>query len=369
MAIFEIKSDGLHAIAETRFDTEGLKERSDLQRLIRENIDVLGEGLMVIAEEFGEWLDSNRRIDLLCLDSDAKLVVIELKRTSDGGHMELQAIRYAAMISAMTFDQMVVAHALFSNRANPDLEASRSEILDFLGWTSADEERFNEEVRIILASADFGKELTTAVVWLNDHGLDIRCIRLKPYKTSDGRVMLDVQQLIPLPEVAEFQTQIGFKKQVERSQISSNRHEARLRWWAALLGYAKTKTPLHAGRSPTKDTWISGSSGRGGFNFTYVTRETDSQVEVWIALGPGRDDENMRAFNALKKLQAEIESDFGEKLEWQDLPNRAGCRIRKVLLGGYRSPQEEWPAIHQNLVDAMIRLQRAFSDRIRNLQF
>ena len=48
---------------------------------------------MVLAEEFGDWQDSRRRIDLLCLDRDAGLVVVELKRTEDGGHMELQAIR------------------------------------------------------------------------------------------------------------------------------------------------------------------------------------------------------------------------------------------------------------------------------------
>jgi len=32
-----------------------------------------------------------------------------LKRTEDGGHLELQAIRYAAMVSTMTFDQAVSA--------------------------------------------------------------------------------------------------------------------------------------------------------------------------------------------------------------------------------------------------------------------
>lgn len=32
------------------------------------------------------------------------LVVFELKRTADGGHVDLQAIRYAAMVSAMSFD-------------------------------------------------------------------------------------------------------------------------------------------------------------------------------------------------------------------------------------------------------------------------
>ena len=54
---------------------------------------------MVLAEEFGEWEASRRRIDLLVLDKDANLVVVELKRTDDGGHMELQALRYAAMVS------------------------------------------------------------------------------------------------------------------------------------------------------------------------------------------------------------------------------------------------------------------------------
>jgi hypothetical protein len=28
--------------------------------------------------------------------------LVELKRTADGGHMELQALRYAAMVSTMT---------------------------------------------------------------------------------------------------------------------------------------------------------------------------------------------------------------------------------------------------------------------------
>mgnify|MGYP001409384997 CR=1 FL=1 len=55
--------------------------------MLREQISVLDDRLMVIAEEFGDWLDSSRRIDLLCIDSEANLVVVELKRTDDGGHM------------------------------------------------------------------------------------------------------------------------------------------------------------------------------------------------------------------------------------------------------------------------------------------
>ena len=47
------------------------------------------------------------------IDRNANLVVIELKRTEDGGHMELQAIRYAAMISTLTFGQVVETYGRY----------------------------------------------------------------------------------------------------------------------------------------------------------------------------------------------------------------------------------------------------------------
>lgn len=81
-------------------------ERADLQRALRSHIDVIGESLLVVAEDFGDFEDIRRRIDLLCVDKDGQFVVIELRRTEDGGHMELQALRYAAMVSTITFEQL-----------------------------------------------------------------------------------------------------------------------------------------------------------------------------------------------------------------------------------------------------------------------
>ena len=48
-----------------------------------------------------------------------------------------------------------------------------------------------------MASAEFSKELTTSVMWLNDFGLDIRCVRMHPY-VSGGQIFLDVQTVIPI---------------------------------------------------------------------------------------------------------------------------------------------------------------------------
>jgi RecB family endonuclease NucS len=103
---------------------------------------------MVVAEEFCDWDDSRRRIDLLALDKSANLVVVELKRSEDGGHMDLQAIRYAAMVSTMTFEQAVAAHAGYLTAIRRQ-EDARASILDFLGWDEPNEEAFAPAVRIV----------------------------------------------------------------------------------------------------------------------------------------------------------------------------------------------------------------------------
>jgi hypothetical protein len=71
-------------------------------------------------------------------------------------------------------------------------------------------------VRIILVSADFSKEITSTVLWLtNDYDLDISCIRLRPYRFQD-KLLVDIQQILPLPEASEYQVQFRKKAAEER---------------------------------------------------------------------------------------------------------------------------------------------------------
>lgn len=160
MAIFEIDQDGLNRLQPTAFSIHGLRERGDLQRLLRDQVEIIAPDVLIVSEEFGEWEDSKRRIDLLGIDLDANLVVIELKRTEDGRHMELQAIRYAAMVSKMTFEKLCEVFARY--RAARGLQDdARKKLLDFLGWEKPDGKQFAQDVRIVLASAEFSRELTS----------------------------------------------------------------------------------------------------------------------------------------------------------------------------------------------------------------
>ena len=221
MAVFKIDSGQIVRLNLVTFAQQGLQERADLQSLLRSQIDVISPDTLVVAEEFGEWEDSRRRIDLLGIDKAANLVVIELKRTEDGGHMELQAIRYAAMISNLTFADVTRTYQSFLEKSGINQDAMGN-LLEFLDWEEPQEEAFGQEVKIVLASADFSRELTTSVMWLNDFGVDIRCVRMQPYE-HDGQVFIDVQTIIPIPEAADFQVRIREKKQRERESRQTSR--------------------------------------------------------------------------------------------------------------------------------------------------
>ena len=135
--------------------------------------------------------------------------------------MELQTLRYAAMVSTMTFRQAVEAYRGFLTREGKDTDPEKR-ILDFLGWADVDEERFASDVRLLLVAQDFSRELTTAVMWLSERDLDIRCIRTQPYRLDD-RLLLDAQQIIPLPEAADYQVRI-------REKVITKRHRIRGEW-------------------------------------------------------------------------------------------------------------------------------------------
>ena len=130
--------------------------------------------------------------------------------------MELQAVRYAAMVSTMTFEKAVEIYREYLLGIKSEIDASK-DLLKFLDWAEPDEELFAQDVRIVLVSAEFSKEITTSVLWLNNYGLDIQCIRVKPY-SHDGRILIDVEKIIPLPEASEYQERVSAKTQKIRSE-------------------------------------------------------------------------------------------------------------------------------------------------------
>lgn len=209
MPLYEIQQPDLTLleINPSTFSDLQIRERTHLQAMLRDTPGVIGPDLFVFAEEFSDWQESLRRVDLLALDKEANLVIIELKRVEEGGHMELQALRYAAMLSTVDFDGVVEAYEKML--ADPEIATKRGHepgqarkaLLDFLGAT--DEVVVSDTPRIILMAPSFSREITTTILWLNEKGLDLRCVQVRPYQLR-GVNYLDMEQVIPLPSADDY---------------------------------------------------------------------------------------------------------------------------------------------------------------------
>lgn len=185
----------------TSFFDLGVKERQDLEEWIKDNPDILGTELLLITSEYDGFDKSDERLDLLALDSAGKLAIIELKRDVSRSLADLQAIRYAAFCSTMTFEKVVSLYALF---AQIDKEAAKKKIQDFVG--DPDFSAIDNKPRIILAAGSFDdQEVTSCVLWLRSFGVDISCVEITPYQmANDNRIILVPRVIIPLPEAQAY---------------------------------------------------------------------------------------------------------------------------------------------------------------------
>ena len=58
MALYEFTKDSMVEIPTTTYSSLGLKERDDVQRVLREHIYAISPDTLILAEEFGQWEDS-----------------------------------------------------------------------------------------------------------------------------------------------------------------------------------------------------------------------------------------------------------------------------------------------------------------------
>jgi hypothetical protein len=177
--------------------------------------------------------------------------------------------------------------------------------------------------------------------------------------------LVDVQQLIPLPEAHEYQVQLREKEQVGRKK-RAERFDVRLKFWEGLVALARTRRTRHANIKPGFYHWLGASSGIRGLGFNYVIVQEYGIAELYIDRGEA--EENKRIFDQLHGRKEEIENRFGGTLSWERLDTKRACRIKHTIeQGGYRSPEQQWSEIQSEMVETMTRLETALKPALDSL--
>jgi hypothetical protein len=171
-----------------------------------QNPEILGPGIMIITFEFDRWVtaagqNTAERLDVLGLDQSGHLVVAELKRDRAPDSVTMQALNYAAMVSRFSLDTLAEAYA--SSRTTGEITSQ--EALPMLQeWAPAISDETLGAPRIVLLATDFGPTVTNLALFLYENGLDITLTRVQPYRTTDGRHIVTVSRILPVPNAEDF---------------------------------------------------------------------------------------------------------------------------------------------------------------------
>jgi hypothetical protein len=166
------------------------------------------------------------RLDVLGLGQDGRLVVAELKRDKAPEPTQLQAIKYAAMVSRFTAESLADQYAKF--RTGRGQATSSGEALAEL-QTHAPEMSIKSllQPRIVLLAREYSQVLTATVVWLCERGLDITLMQFRGYRATapdvDGvnhaQVLVSVSQLYPVRDVEDFMVSPEREQALETGQL------------------------------------------------------------------------------------------------------------------------------------------------------
>ena len=304
-----------------RLEFQGIRkvfkiEPRDFTTWLEEHIEVLGERLgLTLSVIEREKKTGDFSCDLLCEDGSGHPVIIEnqLERT-DHDHLG-KALTYIVNLGAKT---------------------------------------------AIWVAGETRTEHHKVIDWLNENTPDdisFYLIRVEAVRVGDSLPA-------PLFTVVAKPT-IEMKRIGNEKKEWAERHRLRYEFWAGLLALSKDRTSLFSGRAASRDHWLSTSIGRSGFQLSYLIHMKRHGLELYIDLGKDSDTLNKKAFDELIKSRSEIEDKLNSTLDWYRLDESRSCRIYWKLGNEGLLDKNEWPKMHDRMINAMVKFDKVFKPLVK----
>jgi hypothetical protein len=179
----------------------------------------------------------------------------------------MQALKYAALVSRFTRDDLAKVHAQYLTRQRGELVSAETAAAELEEWATLTEESLRLP-RLILLAADFPATVTATVVFLHQQcGLDVQLRKFQAYRTAQ-ETLVTVSQLYPPPDVEDFVLSPEVSEQrLERTERQRRQREA-----------TTVSRLVEAGALEPGDR----------LQFRAPSAELQAQLEPWLADKPER---------------------------------------------------------------------------------
>ncbi|MBI1931571.1 MAG: DUF4268 domain-containing protein [Ignavibacteriales bacterium] len=356
------KTNSVSKLEQKLFKELHIKEREHLQEWIANNPEMLGEELLIIQKEFDGFNDTLERLDLLALDKEGGLVIIENKLDDTGRNVVWQALKYTSYCSTLTTSQIIKIYQDYLDENNIS-EDAKENIIDFLG--SGDEEILlnKNDQRIIFVANHFRKEVTSTVLWLLNHDIQIQCFRATPYSMGE-EIFLQIEQIIPLPETKEFMIDAKEKEKEEKSKskVVEDREHRLVEFWSKLKEVLIADNINYLDNVTSKPHFSIGFLNGAG-RYAFCLGKQSLRVELYFG-----NDSNKKIIDTMAKYNNEIQSKLDNKVIWERLEAKKASRIKYEIpyieiknTDGKFATTENWDAYLNWYKDSMVKFYKVIS--------
>ena len=144
----------------------------------------------------------------------------------------------------------------------------------------------------------------------------------------------------------------------------SETEQRQLKLWTGLRDYiVDNDNPVNFG-TPGKKAFHTFSIGKSGFSLMAWLLRSTGRIGIRLVM---RGDNAEAHFRLLEEQQEEIHNEFGETLEWHELPENERSRISLSKADTDPLDENHWPQQYEWLTAKLERFDQVFGPRVKAL--
>ncbi len=217
---------------------------------------------------------------------------------------------------------------------------------------------------IVWIAKEFREEHRAALDWQNEitaERFQFFGVEIELWQVGDS---LPAPKFNIVSKPNEWSRTVSQGAQHAASEELSETQLQKRKFWTELRDYLiETDTPVQCS---TPGPWgvLIFSIGRSGFSMQTWLASQNKEIGIRLyTSGP-----NATAhFHLLAAQQEKIESEFGEPLEWAELPGRKSSRVSLRKSDTVPEDEADWPNQHKWLASKLEKFDKVFRQRIRAL--
>lgn len=291
------------------------------------------------ALNFTPWLADN-------LDKLSDLIGIDLElvsREAEVGDFSLDLLAR---------DLSTNRNVIIENQFNPTDHKHLGQLITYASYYKANV--------IIWISEEVREEHRAAIDWLNNNTndeIEFFAVEISVIQIDNSKPALNFKL-----KANPNEWQKSSKKLLSGENTETQNSYAA--FFQKLIDELREKHKFTSARAGQPQNWYTFTSGVRGFGYSAsFARGEKIRVEIYIDFGNA--EKNKEVLNELKADQIQIEKEFGENLEWDEIPNKRASRIAIYRQGSIDDDSKTLTEIHDWVIDRLLRFKKVFDNRLK----